>query len=601
MEVLKEGKIDVFFTPHLRMRQLIRNACYEIEHKCNLEKTLNSLKNIERTFNEFLFHERIENTIILERLKEKIEKQNEVEMKLVCECHSHDYITPIFNILEPAIRIGIDLNGDIVLSHNNTFEFRLMCAELQKKMLKFKNFFLPHMKLEEDIFQPMLCGYFSTGELLTMRNSVIKLHRDEIYGYADQVLIETSILSVLNETSTKIEEIDNETESSLMSMELKGINLKEIREELNRTRRSFIGLPLSIQIEVMKYLSLGDMCRLSRTNHTFYNLLKHPNIWKIISYRQLIDWNEGDEKREKKKKRREEIRKKKKEIRCTNWLLTQMLPTRINNKILGGFVQVLDVSGSICITTQDLIKFIHLCKNIVELNISGWDDTDDSKFACNSIKKSSFDLAAFVLRNKYLKRLKRLKANNMKEFIGDAFIYALLERGEIVECQTEDTNRNMNNWLKYFRDVYYRLPLDYDNNLCTMMADSIEDSFRVNRCVFSSIDQIKRFIQMKQQLSGSIDQSCFLCRERNTINYDQHQYVFSLSAISSCLNALPIDEETELNDTSSSANINDWPISHLELIEIKSTSSFLPSFHQFKKDIDSLCDYQNIERLNIIW
>jgi F-box/leucine-rich repeat protein 5 len=63
------------------------------------------------------------------------------------------------------------MNKAIATSERISFGVRL-----RRALNKFTRTFVPHMKEEEEVFQPLLCKYFSQEELAEMKNVVIKLH-----------------------------------------------------------------------------------------------------------------------------------------------------------------------------------------------------------------------------------------------------------------------------------------------------------------------------------------------------------------------------------------------------------------------------------------
>jgi F-box/leucine-rich repeat protein 5 len=86
----------------------------------------------------------------------------------VCNCHSNDEFTPLMNLVEKGYMF---MNKAIATSERITFGIRL-----RRALNKFTKTFVPHMKEEEEVFQPLLCKYFTQEELAEMKMIVIKLH-----------------------------------------------------------------------------------------------------------------------------------------------------------------------------------------------------------------------------------------------------------------------------------------------------------------------------------------------------------------------------------------------------------------------------------------
>ncbi len=101
------------------------------------------------------------------KLKNKL-KAMAIYNSAVCNCHSNDEFTPLIKMVENGY---LFVNKTASNSERITFGHRLRLA-----LKKFTKKFVPHMKEEEEIFQPLLLEYFTQEELAEMKNIVIKLH-----------------------------------------------------------------------------------------------------------------------------------------------------------------------------------------------------------------------------------------------------------------------------------------------------------------------------------------------------------------------------------------------------------------------------------------
>ncbi len=96
----------------------------------------------------------------------------------VCNCHKEDEFSPLMNLVEMGY-----LLIDKTRKKSEQISFGL---NLRKELEKFRKKFVPHMKEEEEEFQPLLFQHFTVDELKEMKNTVIKLHllkRKRILNY----------------------------------------------------------------------------------------------------------------------------------------------------------------------------------------------------------------------------------------------------------------------------------------------------------------------------------------------------------------------------------------------------------------------------------
>lgn len=89
----------------------------------------------------------------------------------VCNCHKDDEFTPLFQLVEM---------GYLFINKNKPRSERISFGiKLRKAIEQFKKRFLPHMKEEEEVFQPLLMQHFTQQELADLKYIVIKLHMQQ--------------------------------------------------------------------------------------------------------------------------------------------------------------------------------------------------------------------------------------------------------------------------------------------------------------------------------------------------------------------------------------------------------------------------------------
>ncbi len=236
---------NVFKIPHGRMIQLV-NAC-----KSNLTVTdfadsdalIVLLTNIEGVLKEFKSHEEIENEFIMKKLKSKL-KTLAIDNSAVCNCHTKDEFTPLFNLVD----IGYThINKTKTPSEKISFG-----VKLRKALNQFTERFLPHMKEEEEIFQPLLMQYFTEDELVEMKIVVIKSHLQQ------------------RKYSSKL--------SDIKKSQIVGIN-------------SFDNLPYELCLNIFSYLSKPEMLKAAQVCSKWNELMYDKSNWKFLD---LNDWLGAD-------------------------------------------------------------------------------------------------------------------------------------------------------------------------------------------------------------------------------------------------------------------------------------------------------------------
>jgi F-box/leucine-rich repeat protein 5 len=131
---------------------------------------------------ELKTHEIIENTEILQRLKERMHSHQvdsgvwlahishgnslQVYNKLVCNCHEDSELLSIIDLVE-SIYSALD-------STSRTFYWQRLQAEIYPFMEDFDH----HMREEESVFQPLLNQYFNYDELVQIQTNVTAQHSE---------------------------------------------------------------------------------------------------------------------------------------------------------------------------------------------------------------------------------------------------------------------------------------------------------------------------------------------------------------------------------------------------------------------------------------
>ncbi|XP_031965214.1 F-box/LRR-repeat protein 5 isoform X2 [Corvus moneduloides] len=152
-------EVDVFSAPHWRMKQLVGLYCDKLS-KTNFSNNNDFralLQSLYATFKEFKMHEQIENECIIGLLQQR--------SRTVYNVHSDNKLSEMLSLFEKGLK-----------NVKNEYEQLNYAKQLKERLEAFTRDFLPHMKEEEEVFQPMLMEYFTYEELKDIKKKVIAQH-----------------------------------------------------------------------------------------------------------------------------------------------------------------------------------------------------------------------------------------------------------------------------------------------------------------------------------------------------------------------------------------------------------------------------------------
>ncbi|XP_063165695.1 F-box/LRR-repeat protein 5 isoform X2 [Candoia aspera] len=152
-------EVDVFTAPHWRMKQLVGLYCDKLS-KTNFSNNNDFralLQSLYATFKEFKMHEQIENEYIIGLLQQR--------SQTVYNVHSDNKLSEMLSLFEKGLK-----------NVKNEYEQLNYAKQLKERLEAFTRDFLPHMREEEEVFQPMLMEYFTYEELKDIKKKVIAQH-----------------------------------------------------------------------------------------------------------------------------------------------------------------------------------------------------------------------------------------------------------------------------------------------------------------------------------------------------------------------------------------------------------------------------------------
>lgn len=238
-------EVDVFTVPHSRMKRLVEGyseqlGCTDFSDYTALTSLLRSL---HQTFSEFRCHEQIENRFIMKKLKKKL-KALSIHDSAVCNCHNDNRLSDILAL----VRDGYACTDQSERVHYG--------QKLQHALDEFTEVFLPHMREEEEVFQPMLIQYFGYEELRSLKDLVIREHTK----WLEQCSKEKCCIELENID----QKADEETAAGAAAAEAV----------------SFEDLPEELVLQVLSYLNPRDLLRSGAVCRHWYDLSRDPLLWK---------------------------------------------------------------------------------------------------------------------------------------------------------------------------------------------------------------------------------------------------------------------------------------------------------------------------------
>ncbi|RXM98045.1 F-box/LRR-repeat protein 5 [Acipenser ruthenus] len=155
-------EVDVFTGPHWRMKHLVGVYCEKLS-KTNFSNNSDFrsfLRSLCATFKEFKMHEQIENEYIIGLLQQRC--------RTIYNVHSDNKLSEMLSLFEKGLK-----------NVKNEYEQLNYAQQLKERLEEFTQDFLPHMKEEEEVFQPMLMEYFTYEELKDIKKKVIAQHSSQ--------------------------------------------------------------------------------------------------------------------------------------------------------------------------------------------------------------------------------------------------------------------------------------------------------------------------------------------------------------------------------------------------------------------------------------
>ncbi|XP_054996611.1 F-box/LRR-repeat protein 5 isoform X2 [Sorex araneus] len=251
-------EVDVFTAPHWRMKQLVGRYCDKLS-KTNFSNNNDFralLQSLYATFKEFKMHEQIENEYIIGLLQQR--------SQTIYNVHSDNKLSEMLSLFEKGLK-----------NVKNEYEQLNYAKQLKERLEAFTRDFLPHMKEEEEVFQPMLMEYFTYEELKDIKKKVIAQHCSQ------------------KDTAELLRGLSlwNQAEERQKFFKYSVDEKSDKEAEVSEQSTGIAHLPPEVMLSIFSYLNPQELCRCSQVSTKWSQLAKTGSLWKHL---YPVLWARGD-------------------------------------------------------------------------------------------------------------------------------------------------------------------------------------------------------------------------------------------------------------------------------------------------------------------
>ncbi|KAM9677484.1 F-box/LRR-repeat protein 5 isoform 2-T2 [Trichechus inunguis] len=201
-------------------------------------------------------HEQIENEYIIGLLQQR--------SQTIYNVHSDNKLSEMLSLFEKGLK-----------NVKNEYEQLNYAKQLKERLEAFTRDFLPHMKEEEEVFQPMLMEYFTYEELKDIKKKVIAQH----CSHKDTA----ELLRGLS--------LWNQAEERQKFFKYSVDEKSDKETEVSEHSTSISHLPPEVMLSIFSYLNPQELCRCSQVSTKWSQLAKTGSLWKHL---YPVHWARGD-------------------------------------------------------------------------------------------------------------------------------------------------------------------------------------------------------------------------------------------------------------------------------------------------------------------
>uniref|UniRef100_A0A8C6IGI1 F-box/LRR-repeat protein 5 n=1 Tax=Mus spicilegus TaxID=10103 RepID=A0A8C6IGI1_MUSSI len=214
------------------------------------------LQSLYATFKEFKMHEQIENEYIIGLLQQR--------SQTIYNVHSDNKLSEMLSLFEKGLK-----------NVKNEYEQLNYAKQLKERLEAFTRDFLPHMKEEEEVFQPMLMEYFTYEELKDIKKKVIAQHCSQ------------------KDTAELLRGLSlwNQAEERQKVLKYSVDEKADTEAEVSEHSTGITHLPPEVMLSIFSYLNPQELCRCSQVSTKWSQLAKTGSLWKHL---YPVHWARGD-------------------------------------------------------------------------------------------------------------------------------------------------------------------------------------------------------------------------------------------------------------------------------------------------------------------
>ncbi|XP_016111884.1 F-box/LRR-repeat protein 5 [Sinocyclocheilus grahami] len=363
-------EVDVFTGPHWRMKQLVGLYSEKLSNTnfSNNRDFRSFLQSLLATFEEFKMHEQIENECIMELLQER--------SQTVYHVHADNKLSEMLSLFQKGLR-----------SVKSECEQLNYAQQLKERLEAFTQDFLPHMKEEEEVYQPMLMEYFTYEELKAIKQQVMLQHCSNLsWSSAADLLKDLNLWSHAEELHKAFKYSDH--------------------EKTEDERGTVSVLPQELLLRVFRFLGPEDLCRCGQVCSVWAQVAKTGSLWGHLypvrwargdyyrgppgesgqepdedwvkslqdEGRAYQDWDEDADVDESEEASEESpaISAVQREKRLLNGMIQNLLPA------VGPSVRSLSLAYSSAVSSKMVRQILSLCPNLTHLDLTQTDISDSA-------------------------------------------------------------------------------------------------------------------------------------------------------------------------------------------------------------------------------
>lgn len=201
-------------------------------------------------------HEQIENEYIIGLLQQR--------SQTIYNVHSDNKLSEMLSLFEKGLK-----------NVKNECEQLNYAKQLKERLEAFTRDFLPHMKEEEEVFQPMLMEYFTYEELKDIKKKVIAQHCSQ------------------KDTAELLRGLSlwNQAEERQKVFKYSVDEKSDAEAEVSEHSTGITHLPPEVMLSIFSYLNPQELCRCSQVSTKWSQLAKTGSLWKHL---YPVHWARGD-------------------------------------------------------------------------------------------------------------------------------------------------------------------------------------------------------------------------------------------------------------------------------------------------------------------